>query len=137
MGDIMEQDFAAAIDRAKERLKVIPLSGSTERASAFDVRFDGGAFTLHVYDVREAAEPRAAGLVENWQTVEVGRFSLSPQAFSRLAQSLAQSGAAYAAVMGRPVPTEEDFMKATATLIELAKAQQASQPQPHLPRKPR
>ena len=105
----MEQDFQTLLERAKANLRVIPLGGSSTRATGFDIRLDGGAFELHLYDVRESSSPRPPGPIEQWETVEVGRFILSPLALVRLIDNANAAVAAYETVVGYPIPPEQQF----------------------------
>jgi hypothetical protein len=98
----MAQDMEKSLEEANRNLQVIPLGCSAQRATTFEVRFDGGAFALHIYEARESPEPRPAGPIAQWQLVEIGRFALSPVAFSRLTDQLAVAGKMYSGVMGRP-----------------------------------
>jgi len=105
----MNQDFAATAERVQRGLEIRPSDGPAVRASGFDVRFDGGAFTLHLYDVRESPEPHGPGPTEKWQSVEIGRFAISPQALVRLKQATATAEALYSAVMGQTLLSEAEM----------------------------
>jgi hypothetical protein len=114
----MDQGFQAAVERARAALKVVPLDAPGLRATSFDVRFDGGAFELHVYEVRESPEMRPLGIIEHWQTVEVARFALSPIALARLLETSNTAASAYEAVIGRPLPTEQQLNSGVARIVD-------------------
>jgi len=105
----MEQDFATTAARIQQKFQIEPADLPAIRVSGFEVRFDGGAFTLHLYDVRESAEPHPPGPTEHWRSVEVGRFAVSPQALARLKQSVAAAEAMFSAVMGQPLMTDQEM----------------------------
>ncbi|MGH7729523.1 MAG: hypothetical protein ACREM2_12150, partial [Vulcanimicrobiaceae bacterium] len=96
---------------------VTPLDATSARATNFEVRFDGGAFDLHVYEMRESSEDRSGFLVNAWQFIEIGRFSLSPIALARLKQSLVAATTAYSKAMGHDLPEQS---KLTAALKKIA-----------------
>ncbi len=105
----MSQELTSLIARIGQAFRIRPLDSPAERASGFEVRLDGGAFTLHAYDVRESAEIRPAGPNENWVSVEIGRFMISPQGLARLKESIAAAEAMYTAVVGSPLQTDAEY----------------------------
>jgi len=114
----MSQDIALALEQAKLALKVIPLEGAAQRATTFEVRFDGGSFTFHVYEVRESTEPRVITSLVSWQLHEIARFAISPVAFSRLRDAMTSGESMYTAVMGRPVLTEAENNQNTINFVQ-------------------
>lgn len=113
----MDQDFQATLERARENLRVVPLASPTPRATTFDVRFDGGSFELHIYEVRENPERRLLGPIDQWETVELARFALSPIALARLLGNTQVAAATYESVMGRKLPTEQEINEGIAAVV--------------------
>lgn len=101
---------------------LVPLQGGAVRATTFDFRFDGGGFTMHVYEAREQLEPRKPGAVSNWELVEIARFALSPVAFSRLKTALIPAENMYVAVMGKPPLTDAENSELSMNFVESAVA---------------
>lgn len=96
------------LEEVRESMVVRPLDGPTLRATAFEIRFDGGAFTFHVYDNRESTEPRPLGPSKKWEAIEIARYAISPVALSRLVESLKIPLETYQAIMGRSIPSEAE-----------------------------
>jgi hypothetical protein len=99
------------------RSKVVPYDGPSSRATHFQVRFDGGGLTVHVYEMREATDERPTFLVEQWRFVEVARFALSPSSLKRLVDAALFAVASYKKAMGHDLPEDA---KMTAALKEMA-----------------
>lgn len=123
----MQQDMKAIFAKIQQSGRVVPLGEGAPRATGFEVRFDGGAFTLHLYESRESAEPRSVGaLVEAWDNVELARFSLSPLALVRLVNTIAAATRMYETVMGTTLPDEAHVTEATAAFVTEAMKRQAT-----------
>jgi hypothetical protein len=89
-------------------------SRPTTRATSFLCELDGGSFTLTLSELRPVqpwtAENRFSGASG---FVEVGRFALSPIAFSNLKDALAQAEASYVKILG-PLPDPKAYYEKIA-----------------------
>jgi len=109
-------------------LKFVPLpEGGSRRATNCEIRFDGGAFTLHIFENRESPSPRPGPVPQDWEFVEVGRFSLSPQALRTLQNAVEFAAMTYREAMGHDFP---DTSKVQEVLNQIAKRTAASASMP-------
>jgi len=108
------------IEEARSAIVLRPLDGPAVRATNFEVRYDGGAFTIHIYDNRESTEIRPLGPSKKWEAVEIARYSLSPLALLRLRDALMPNISVFEAVMGRPIPSEAENNASLLSLMDKA-----------------
>lgn len=112
----------------KYTVRHVPLpEGGSRRASHFEVRFDGGAFTLHVNEFRERAEPREGPVALEWDMVEVARFSVSPVALRYLSTAVEGAVSTYRQATGHDMP---DPVKVQEVLNRIIQQQPIAEPPP-------
>jgi hypothetical protein len=108
------------MDEISKKLPQIPhtipnLQRPTTRVTSVLCELDGGSFVLTLAELRPVqpwtAENRFAGATG---FVEVGRFALSPIAFSNLKDALAQAEASYVKVLG-PLPDAKKYYEKIAS----------------------